>query len=237
MRLLPAQALFGLRGRVDDRGRAAALHRDGRRPAVHRHPRRVHRRLRLRARARLQGNAEAERALRRFTRGGPKHPTYQAIEEPGRAVRTAFVGDCLADVEPSQGIHEGPQVVEDRDSANKDLFHGKDGDLAGADKGSQEVSMLALHLLQSALVHVDTLLMQQVLADPKWAEALTDADRRALSPPFRTHVNPYGRFEPDMNSRLEPDPAAQSATVPGPRTAPGSKAPRPTPHGTARSAS
>ena len=39
--------------------------------------------------------------------------------------------------------------------------------------------------------------MQQVLADPKWADTLTDADRRALSPLFWTHVNPYGRFELD----------------------------------------
>lgn len=51
--------------------------------------------------------------------------------------------------------------------------------------------MLALHLLQSALVHVNTLLMQQVLADPKWADTLTDADRRALSPLFWRHMNPY----------------------------------------------
>lgn len=50
--------------------------------------------------------------------------------------------------------------------------------------------MLALHLLQSALVHVNTLLIQQVLADPNWADTLTDADRRALSPLFWTHVNP-----------------------------------------------
>jgi TnpA family transposase len=42
--------------------------------------------------------------------------------------------------------------------------------------------MLALQLLQSALVHVNTLLMQQILADPKWADTLTDADRRALYP-------------------------------------------------------
>jgi hypothetical protein len=77
--------------------------------------------------------------------------------------------------------------------------------------------MLALHLLQSALVHVNTLLMQEVLADPKWADKLTNADRRALSPLFWTHVNPYGRFELDMNSRLNLDLSIR-ATVPGPRT-------------------
>ncbi|MFB8139277.1 Tn3 family transposase [Streptomyces parvus] len=93
----------------------------------------------------------------------------------------------------------------------------KDGDLAGADKESQEVSMLALRLLQSALVHVNTLLMQEVLADPKWADQLTDVDRRALSPLFWTHVNPYGRFELDMNSRLDLE-AVAAVTVPGPRS-------------------
>lgn len=58
---------------------------------------------------------------------------------------------------------------------------------------------------------------EQVLADPKWADTLTEADRRALSPLFWTHVNPYGRFEPDMNSRLDLDLTARVATVPSPR--------------------
>ncbi|MFI8191921.1 Tn3 family transposase [Streptomyces sp. NPDC085946] len=111
-------------------------------------------------------------------------------------------------------------------SANKDLFYGKDGDLVGQDKESQEVSMLALRLLQSALVHVNTLLMQQVLADPKWADTLTDADRRALSPLFWTRVNPCGRFELDMNRRLDLDLTARDA-VPRPRAPEGRPAAAP----------
>jgi hypothetical protein len=58
------------------------------------------------------------------------------------------------------------------------------------------------------------------------AGKLTEADRRALSPLFWTHVNvnPYGRFELDMDSRLELGPTA-SAPVPGPRSAQGEAAP------------
>ncbi|MEU9059680.1 Tn3 family transposase [Streptomyces sp. NPDC048430] len=58
-------------------------------------------------------------------------------------------------------------------------FYGKDGELTGKDKEGQEISMLALHLLQSALVHVNTLLVQEVLAEPKWADKLTEADGAA----------------------------------------------------------
>ncbi len=115
--------------------------------------------------------------------------------------------------------------MENWNSANHDLFYGKDGDLTGSDRESQEVSMLALHLLQSALVHVNTLLLQDILSEEKWQKRLTDADRRALSPLFWMHVNPYGRFELDMNSHLAL--AAAAATVPGPRTASDSQAPQP----------
>ncbi|WP_217687113.1 Tn3 family transposase [Streptomyces sp. CAI-85] len=128
-----------------------------------------------------------------------------------------------------QEIHEGLQVVGNWNSANKDLFYSKDGDLAGTDKESQEVSVLALHLLQSALVHVNTLLVQEVLADPKWADKLTDADRRAVSPLFWAHVEPCGRFELDMNSRLDLDLSLRAA-IPGPRTPQGEEAAGPARH-------
>ena len=80
-------------------------------------------------------------------------------------------------------------------------YDGREGVLTGNDREHAEVSMLALHLLQSSLV-INTQLLQAVLRDPAWA-GLTEEDRWGLSPLFWSHVNPYGRFRLDMDTRLD----------------------------------
>jgi len=73
--------------------------------------------------------------------------------------------------------------------------------------------MLALHLRQSSLVDINTLLLEAVLEVPEFHDGIGPDERRALSPLFWTHVNPYGRFRLDMDTRIDltsGQPAAES---------------------------
>ena len=68
--------------------------------------------------------------------------------------------------------------------------------------GLHEISMLALHLIQNCMVFINTLMIQKLLAQPHWQGKLTPRDYAALTPLIWEHVNPYGRFDLDMNTRL-----------------------------------
>ena len=99
-------------------------------------------------------------------------------------------------------------MVENWNAGNGYIFCGKDSELPGPDRDSQEIAMLALHLLQSVVVHINTLLLQRVLTDNHWTETLDEADRRGVTPPFWSNWNPYGRFELDLDRHLDLAPAA-----------------------------
>ncbi|MER7694707.1 hypothetical protein [Streptomyces sp. NPDC097610] len=62
---------------------------------------------------------------------------------------------------------------------------------------------------------MSTLLVQQVLPEPAWANNLSDEVRRGLTALFWSNVNPYGTFRLDMDKRLD---LGLTAAVPRPRT-------------------
>ncbi len=163
------------------------------------------------------GTASTEAILRRFTRSA-SHPTYQAMLEVGRAQRTIFVTKYLRRRELQREITEGLNVVEAFNGANSVIYYGKGGEIASNHKEEQEMSVLGLRILQAALVYVNTLMLQDVLAESKWAGTLTPEDRRGLTPLFWQHVLPYGEVKLDMTARL----SIRTTTTPDkPTTNPG----------------
>ncbi|MEU8350320.1 Tn3 family transposase [Streptomyces sp. NPDC048845] len=115
--------------------------------------------------------------------------------------------------------------MENRNSTNTVLHHGKNGVLTGPDKEHAETSMLALNLLHSTLVHVNTLLLQQVLAEPTWERLSTEdqGDRRGL-----TGTVPVAH-QPLRHLPAEDGPAARSRPGPTRPDPPRPTPPRPTP--------
>jgi TnpA family transposase len=152
------------------------------------------------------GTAQTEDILRRFTRSNVQHPVYRALSELGKAVKTIFLCRYLGSLQLRREIHEGLNVIESWNSANDFIFFGKGGEMTSNRADDQEISMLSLHLLQLALVYVNTLMIQQILAESAWATWLNTHDLRGITPLLYGHVNPYGNFSLDLHSRLPIDP-------------------------------
>ena len=74
------------------------------------------------------GTADAESILRRFSRGAPgdkgspMHPTYRALAELGKAVKTIFLCQYLAAESVRREIHEGLNTIERWNATNSFVF-------------------------------------------------------------------------------------------------------------------
>ncbi len=156
------------------------------------------------------GTADAEAILRRFRQGATQHPTYTALIELGKVIKTIFLCQFLHSEALRHEIHAGLNVVENWHSANGFIFYGKGGEIATNRGSEQELAILSLHLLQMVMVLINTVMIQTVLQEPTWKKLLTVEDYRALTPLIYGHVNPYGLFWLDLDQRLliEPDQAA-----------------------------
>jgi len=154
----------------------------------------------------LKKTADAESILRRFMRTKTQHPTYAALLELGKAAKTIFLCKYLQSEELRREIQTGLNVIERWNGVNSFIYFGKGGEISSNRFEEQEASALSLHLLQSSMVYVNTLMIQRILQDSTWIERMTKRDFGALSPLPHSHINPYGKFDLDMSHNLGLEP-------------------------------
>jgi TnpA family transposase len=129
-------------------------------------------------------------------------PHLQGLCRTGQGHQTIFLCQYLHSKELRREIHEGLNVVEQWNGATDFVFFARRGEMASNRREDHEISMLSLHLIQNCMVYVNTLMVQKLLAQPHWQEKFTPRDYAPLTLLIWEHVNPYGRFDLDMTTRL-----------------------------------
>src|SRR5690606_29441631 len=127
---------------------------------------------------------------------------YAAMLEVGRAQRSIFLARYLRDRDLQRETESGLNVAENYNGLGDYIRFGKRGELASNRKEEQELGMLCLHILQSALGYINTLMIPDTLALPEWQDVLTDADQRGLAPVFLIQLTPYGEIQLNLDKRL-----------------------------------
>src|SRR5699024_12035277 len=118
------------------------------------------------------GTADTEAILKRFTRNNLKHPTYQALAELGKVIKTIFLCEYLNSEQIRREIHEGLNVVENGNSANSFIYYGKRGESSTKRLEDQEIVVLSVHSLQNCLAHLNTLMIRAVLSEQQWFDIM-----------------------------------------------------------------
>lgn len=145
-----------------------------------------------------EGIGPTESILRRFNSNNRAHPTYKAFIELGKTEKTLFLCRLLSDNSLGAEINEALNGMESWNSCVEFICYGRKAELQSNDPAMHELSVGAIHLLQNALVLANTLMVERVLEDRFLLAEMQPEDRRALTPLFTAHVNPYGDFELDL---------------------------------------
>jgi TnpA family transposase len=145
-----------------------------------------------------RGTATTEAILKRYNSYNVTHPTYKALAEVGKAEKTIFLCEYLASRDTQREVHDGLNVVENWNATNDFICYGRQGELATNSREQQEIVTLALQLLQNCLMLINTLLLERTIERDGFWERLSAEDRRALTPLFHGHINPYGQFTLDL---------------------------------------
>ncbi len=91
------------------------------------------------------GTAETEAILKRFTRSNLSHPTYRALAELGKVIKTIFFCKYLHSESLRREVNEALNVVENWNNANGFIFFGKGKEIATNRLEDQEIAVLSLH--------------------------------------------------------------------------------------------
>lgn len=147
----------------------------------------------------VEGTGPTDSILRRFNRYNSTHPTYKAFLETGKAEKTIFLCRYLPSPLMRHEVFDGLNVIENWNSCNNFIFFGRKMEVQTNDPALQELTILALHLLQNSLILVNTHMVERVIKDSHFLERMEPEDLRALTPLFTFHINPYGDFILDLN--------------------------------------
>jgi len=145
------------------------------------------------------GTATAEAILKRFNSYNVTHPTYKALAELGKVEKTIYLCEYLSSLDLRYEVNAGLNVVERWNAANDFLCYGRQGVFATNSRAQQEITTLCLQLLQNCLMLINTILVEQTIAQHHLLKQWQADDQRALTPLFYEHVNPYGLFALDLD--------------------------------------
>ncbi len=151
------------------------------------------------------GTAETESILRRFV-SSIQHPTYKAFAELGRAVKTIFLCQYLHSEALRREINEGPNIVEQWNSANDFIFFARRGEMVNNRRGSPPRDQRTRPAPSPELHGVHQHAHVAAGFGPAALARQTHHERSRRPDPADLGIcEPYGRFELDMEARLRID--------------------------------